>query len=118
MTFSSVVSAPLLRRALPVILWVGLCLVAGCGGPPQVLLDDDCQVAVEALWTAVNSRDVALLDRAADELDRLHTSERLPENGHAALNRFIEQARRQEWDRASADLRRFISGQRKPQNRQ
>ena len=88
----------------------------GCGRPPQVVDDEDCFSAVEALWTAVTSKRTDLLEQSATELDRLHSAGKLSEDGHEALDEIIQSARDEEWMPAAKSLRTFMLGQRKTAN--
>lgn len=87
--------------------------ISGCGRPPQVVDNEECFAAVEALWTAVTSKRTDLLEQTATEISRLHTSGTLSDSGHAELDRIVELARKTEWKPAAEDLKKFMLGQRK-----
>ena len=85
----------------------------GCGRPPQVVDDEECFSAVEALWTAVTTKRKDLLEQTAADIDRLHTTEKLSKEGHEALQEIIQSARNEEWMPAAKTLKSFMLGQRK-----
>ena len=87
--------------------------IIGCSRPPQVIDNDECFAAVEALWTAVTSKRTDLLEQAATELNRLHKTGSLSDAGHAELDQIVQMARQAEWRPAAEDLKEFMLGQRK-----
>lgn len=98
----------------------GICLglvaalwISGCGRPPQVVDNEQCFAAVEALWTAVTSKRTDLLEQTATEINRLHTSGTLSDAGHEELDRIVQMARKTEWRPAAEELNEFMLGQRK-----
>lgn len=96
------------------LLLVALLLCVGCGGPPQVLGDEECFKTLDALWTAVTARSPELLEQTATDLSRLHTTGKLSDAGHHELEEMIKKARAKEWETAARNLKVFIQGQRKP----
>ena len=101
------------KRLSPLLLLMGALMVQGCGGPPQVVDDEECFSAVEALWTAVTTKRKDLLEQTAADIDRLHTTEKLSKEGHEALQTIIQSARNEEWIPAARSLKSFMLGQRK-----
>ena len=95
------------------LLMVTLVLCSGCGRPPQVVNDEECFSAVDALWTAVTSKRSDLVEQTATELDRLVAAGNLSETGHESLTEIVEQARATEWKVAAEKLKTFMLGQRK-----
>lgn len=91
---------------------LALC-ICGCGRPPQVVDNEECFTAVEALWTAVTSKRTDLLEQSVAELQRLHRAGSLPDAGHAELDRIVQLARKTEWRPAAEELHEFMLGQRK-----
>lgn len=85
----------------------------GCGRPPQVVDNEECFSAVEALWTAVTTRRIDLLEQSATEIDRLHKDGQLSKEGHEALYEIIQSAQKEEWMPAATSLKAFMLGQRK-----
>lgn len=86
--------------------------LAGCAGPPQVVDDPDCFKEVDALYTAVTSKDAKLLDACAQRLEKLKAAGKLSAPGYAALEKIIARARAGEWRPAAEDLTAFMKGQR------
>ncbi len=105
--------SPLRRVTLFALMWAGLAIGSGCGRPPQVVDNEECFAAVDALWTAVTSKRGDLLERTATELDRLHRAGTLSDDGHEALAVIIQQGRVAEWQPAAEKLKKFMLGQRK-----
>ena len=85
----------------------------GCGRPPQVVDNEECFSAVEALWTAVTTKRTDLLEQSATEIDRLHKDGQLSKEGHEALFEIIQSAQEGEWLPAAKSLKAFMLGQRK-----
>ena len=94
-------------------LVVTLISIAGCGRPAQVVDDDECFQAVDALWTAVTSKRSDLLEQTAAELDRLQAAGNLSEDGHRELSEIVRQARASEWTTSAKKLKAFMLGQRR-----
>lgn len=102
-----------LKRLSPLLLLVAALTVQGCGRPPQVVDDEECFSAVEALWTAVTTKRKDLLEQTATDIDQLHASGKLSKEGHEALQEIIQSAREEEWMPAAKSLKVFMLGQRK-----
>lgn len=85
----------------------------GCGGPTQVVANEECFSAVDALWTAVTSKRSDLVEQTAKELNRLHTTGSLSDDGHEELTEIVQLARKKEWEPAAKTLKVFMLGQRK-----
>lgn len=86
----------------------------GCGSPAQIGTHEDCYAALDALWTAVTAKRVDLLDQCAAKLQRLHTEGKLPEAAWKDLEEIIDQAREEDWEPATADLKALIRAQAPP----
>ena len=96
------------------ILALGVAIsIAGCSGPPQVVDDEECFSAVDALWTAVTSKRTDLLEQTATEFEKLQDAGRLSAAGLDALRTIIETARKEEWTKAAKSLKVFMQGQKK-----
>ncbi|MGE5191932.1 MAG: hypothetical protein ACM3U2_05475 [Deltaproteobacteria bacterium] len=104
---------PMRRLPSRLLLVAMTCLIAGGCSPPQVLDDDECFSTVDALWTAVTAHSPDLLEQTAADLDRLRDEERLSEEGYAALEKIMDQARAGDWEHAAKRLKTFIQGQRR-----
>ena len=102
-----------LRRFWGAIGWLLLLSLSGCGRPPQVIDNEECFGAVEALWTAVTSKRTDLLEQTATELERLRAAGSLSEAGHRALTAIIRDARSKEWTKSATNLKQFMQGQRR-----
>lgn len=89
-----------------------LLVISGCR-PAQIGPSDEVLGAVDALYTAIASRRVELLDKSAARLEELHTSGELPEAAHRQLKSYIEKSRAGKWDAAVRELHEFIRGQRR-----
>jgi len=103
-------SMPSMRRWL--ILGGLLLMLAGCR-PAQIGPSDEVLGAVDALYTAIASRRMELLDKSATRLDELRTNGELPEAAHRQLKSYVEKARAGKWDAAIRELHEFIRGQRR-----
>ena len=101
------------RRFWGAVGWLLLLSLTGCGRTPQVVDNDECFHAVDALWTAVTSKRTELLEQTATELDRLHTAGSLSQAGHRALTAIIRDARSKEWTKSATNLKHFMQGQRR-----
>jgi len=93
-------------------LALGALLAAGCGGTPQMGGDEECMTVADALWTAVNLKQTEFLDRSEAEIDRLHTTGKMPEDAFQSLTATIAVARAGQWAEARKSLKTFIRGQR------
>lgn len=98
-------------RKLVVLLGL-LLVIAGCR-PAQIGPSDEVLGAVDALYTAIASRRVELLDKSASRIEELHTSGELPDAAHRQLKSYIEKSRAGKWDAAIRELHEFIRGQRR-----
>ena len=102
-----------LNRLLSSVVIAAL-LISGSGcGPPQVVADEECFSAVDALWTAVTSKRIDLVEQTATELNRLQAKGSLSNEGHAALTKVVDMARAAEWQPAAETLKGFMLGQRR-----
>ncbi len=90
-----------------------LSLIIGCGRPAQMGPSDEVMSAVDALYTAISSRRVELLDKSAARIEGLHSSKELPDAAHRQLKSYIDEARQGQWDPAIRKLHEFIRGQRR-----
>ena len=103
-----------MRRVFALLLvLVAIFSSHGCSRPPQVVDNEECFSAVEALWTAVTTRRIDLLEQSATEIDRLHTDGQLSKKAHKALSEIIQSAQKEEWMPAATSLKAFMLGQRK-----
>ena len=92
-------------------LWMVLAL-AGCGGPAQIGSDEDAVKAVDALYTAVSTRRINLLDDCAAKIEQLHSTGKLPDVAFNQLKPLIAEARSGKWETSLRKLYDFMRGQR------
>ncbi len=81
--------------------------------PPQIGSDQEVVDAVDALFTAITSRDAARLARCEEKLHRLRDSGRLPRAASTSLDRVIRTARSGRWRNAAETLYAFMKAQRR-----
>ncbi len=79
-----------------------LLLLAGCGAP--IVNDDATRTAAEALFTAVTSRQVALLDANERRIAERETAGELSEQSATWLRARITEARNGEWQTSAEKL--------------
>ncbi len=91
-------------------LVVGL---GGCGGPPQIGVDEESFKSVDALYTAISLRDQKLVDRCDGRLRELKDGKKLPEAAGTSLDAIIVKARGGKWEDAQTRLGEFMRGQRR-----
>jgi hypothetical protein len=95
-------------------LIVGLMSLAwGLQSPPQLGHDEEVFQTVDALFTALTSRDPQRLDDCVQRLQFHRETGRLPARAARSLDGVIAQARRGEWRSAAEGLYRFIYAQRR-----
>jgi len=82
--------------------------------PPQLKLDDE-QVfnTVDALFTAVTTRDLSRLDQCEQRLMTYHEEGRMSDAVAVSLETVIQQARDGQWEPAAKRLYGFMLGQRR-----
>jgi len=81
--------------------------------PPPMGADEEVVKAVDALFTAVTSRDDKRLADCRQRLLALKDSGQLPERASAYLDQIIGQARAGHWESAAESLYGFIRAQMK-----
>jgi hypothetical protein len=99
----------------PIVLVGVLLLLAALPGcsTPQIGSDEAAFSTVDALYTAVCSRRVELLDRCEQDMAELRSAGKLPEEAHGALSSIAQEARGGNWQPAAERLSRFMSSQRR-----
>lgn len=103
-------AGPTSRFAPAIIL---LALVCGCGKPPQLGKSAEGLKASDALWTAIGTRDPALLKACSEHVAALSAAGDLTPEVTEYLQALIRKAERGDWVAARADLKKFIQGQRR-----
>src|SRR5262245_55048333 len=101
--------APVRRLAFLALLFIA---PSGCGGPPQIGVDQEAFKAVDALYTAVSLRDPTLLAECETNLRALNEAGKLPEAARKSLDSYIAEARGGGWESAQLRLADFMRGQR------
>jgi hypothetical protein len=95
-----------------VVLVVGLASLAwNFQSPPQLGHDEEVFQTVDALFTALTSRDPQRLGDCEQRLQFQRETGRLPARAARSLDGVIAQARRGEWQPAAERLYRFMHGQ-------
>jgi len=94
------------------MLWIAVAMI-GCGSPAQLGSNDESLKEVDALYTAVSTRSVKLLDASAARLEVLHTQGKLTDAAHRQLKPLIDTAREGKWGNSQRQLYEFMRGQRR-----
>ncbi len=103
-------------------LLVGLCALLALAGivlflqmrksQPQLEADEEVFNTVDALFTALTSRDVSRLDDCEQRLKGYREEERLPSAASKVLDAVIQQAQAGDWEPAAQRLYDFMLAQR------
>jgi hypothetical protein len=109
---SSLNHMTLCRTATTALTLAVFLALSGCGGPAQIGSDEEALKAVDALYTAVSTRRIELLDDCAARIDELHSKKKLPDAAFHQLKPLIAEARAGEWKTALRKLYDFMRGQR------
>lgn len=88
-------------------------LAAGCVEAPQIGADEDAFAGVDALYTAVTTKRLDLLNRCRKNLVSLKSDGKLPAAAFDSLEPIIDQAEKGEWRPAAERLYDFMRQQRK-----
>lgn len=80
---------------------------------PQIGADEEAFKTLDALFTAVTSRNLDRLTSTEARLHSLRDQGRLPDQAAERIDAIIASARAGEWQPASARLYEFIKGQRR-----
>ena len=92
---------------------VGWIVLGLRGAEPQLEADEDVFQTVDALFTAVTSRDIRRVADCQARLDKLRDEERLPESAATVLDDVIRQAHAEDWEPAARRLYDFMLAQRR-----
>lgn len=101
-------------RRIALLVLVGL--FAGCSGTPQVLEDEAVFKELDAMFTALNSRKIELVEDCRKRFSALNQERRLSDAGYQAIDRIAARGVAGEWQPAAEELYRFIRAQRKPKS--
>ncbi len=88
-------------------------LVQALRAPPQIGTDEEVFAAVDALFTALTSRDDSRVDGCEQRLLALREAHQLPAKAADYLDSVIEQARSGQWEPAAKRLYDFMYRQRR-----
>jgi hypothetical protein len=80
---------------------------------PQMGSDERVFSAVDALYTAVTSRQENLIDDCETRLHKLRDDGKLPPESGDALDGIIKHCRGGDWETAARELYRYIQAQRR-----
>ena len=81
--------------------------------PPQMGASEEVFNTVDALYTAVRSRDEKQLNDCADRLKGLKTKGELPDSAAKSLEGIIAECRSGGWDSSARNLYEFMLAQRR-----
>jgi hypothetical protein len=95
-----------------VVVVVTIVLVRAFRDPPQIGTGEKAFTTVDALFTALTSRDESRLEDCAARLDELREADQLPAPAADFLDTVIDQARAGHWEPASKRLYDFMYRQR------
>ena len=97
-----------LRQTLSALLI--LIAYAGCSSAPP-LGSEEVSSTADALYTAVTSRRMELVDAVEEKLNKLHSEQQVSPAAMTALQAIIEQARAGQWQTAAEELDQLIRNQ-------
>ncbi len=81
--------------------------------PPQIGPDEEAELAVDALFTAMTAHDQKLLAECEERLHALRDSEQLPEDASEFIDGTVQLARAGKWRPAADRLYDFMKQQRR-----
>jgi len=87
-----------------------LVMAIGCNSAPP-LGSEEVSSTADALYTAVTSRRLELVDAAEESLNKLHAEQQVSPAAMAVLQAIIDQARAGEWQAAAEELDQLIRNQ-------
>ena len=88
-------------------------LLQSLRSPPQIGTDEEVFATVDALFTALTSRDDSRLDDCEERLLAFREAEQMPEKAADHLDSVIQQARSGDWEPAAKRLYDFMYRQRR-----
>jgi hypothetical protein len=91
-------------------LLIGLIVVCGCGGPPQVGADN--YRLIDSLRTAVSARRSDWVEDNANLIAQRHTAGKMNDEIWAAFQAIVDLARGGNWAAAESDVIRLAKAQR------
>lgn len=99
--------------AVIVVMSLMVLLARSFMSPPQMGVDDEVFKTVDALFTAITSKDKKRLDDSDNRLKSQRESGRLPAAAAKSLEAIVKQARTDQWDPAAHRLYDFMLAQRR-----
>lgn len=96
-----------IRRVFACLMTV---LVIGCNSVPP-LGSEEVSSTADALYTAVTSRRLELVDAVEESLNKLHAEQQVSPAAMTALQAIIDQARAGDWQAAAEELDHLIRDQ-------
>ncbi len=104
-------------KTLKTLCLISLVLISGLSmsgcSTPQVLGNEEVYTSLDALWTAVTSRNLDRVQEVTNELIRLRDEGGLSKEGWGAIEPILQQAFAEKWEPAARSLKKFIGAQRK-----
>ena len=99
-------------RAILQTLFALLIVIAsvGCSSAPPLGTEEVSSTA-DALYTAVTSRRMELVNAVEEKLNKLHAEQQVSPDAMTALQAIIEQARAGQWQAAAEELDQLIRNQ-------
>ncbi len=88
-------------------------LLQSLKSPPQIGTDEEVFATVDALFTALTSRDDSRLDDCEERLLAFREADQLPAKAAEYLDAVIQQARSGQWEAAAKRLYDFMYRQRR-----
>jgi hypothetical protein len=95
------------------LIAVGIFALYLRGGEPQLAAYEEVFQTVDALFTAVTSKDSKRLDDCENRLEKFREDERLSETAATVLDRIIDQAHTGDWETAAQRLYDFMLAQKR-----
>ena len=96
-----------IRRVFACVMLV---MAIGCNSVPP-LGSEEVSSTADALYTAVTSRRLELVDAVEESLSKLHAEQQVSPAAMTALQAIIDQARADEWQAAAEELDQLIRNQ-------
>ena len=90
--------------------WLILVMAIGCNSAPP-LGSEEVSSTADALYTAVTSRRLELVDAVEENLNKLQAEQQISPAAMTALKAIIDQARTGEWQDAAEELDQLIRNQ-------
>jgi len=107
-----------MRRVMANLLLLSLMLAPmGCGAPAQIGDDEEAFNEIDALYTAVTSKNLKLLSECRARLEKLKDEDKLSTSAFEAVKPIMDEAEKGGWTNAAPKLYTFMRGQRREPTR-